>query len=152
MCGLFSPLESSYLGLSVGGELRCVKWGEEKPFYWLINQICEECVCVWWGGIGGWRNIIVVTPTGANDEDETLKKGLLMASRFHFHILTRFTASGTECPPSRFRSQILQFSTVKRSFWLWKYLLSRREHSNCWSRSGKYFFYGLLELGATCEH
>lgn len=65
VCGLFSLLESSYLGPSVGGELRCVKWEEEKPFYWPINQMC---VCVWVGGT------IVDTPTGENDEDETLKR------------------------------------------------------------------------------
>lgn len=44
VCGLFSLLESSYLGPSVGGELRCVKWEAEKPFYWPINQMC---VCGW---------------------------------------------------------------------------------------------------------
>lgn len=109
VCGLFSPLESSYLGPSVGGELRCVKWEEEKAFYWLINQICgvwgggegEHCCCYtnrgqWWG----WD-----TKKGSFD-GVTLR---FMTFHKNNHILTSFPASEMARPPPCLRTQITHF-------------------------------------------
>lgn len=134
VCAVFSALESSYLGPSVGGELRCVKWEEEKPFYWLINQICGVCVCVCvcqcvWVG----EHSCCYTNRGKWCGGDT-KKGLLMASLHNSsRFLTSFAAPSSPLPRAN-----ITFWNCNKIIETWKRLLNAFK---CWFQSGECFFF-----------